>query len=60
MFGEMVFNLQAMLPSARIVYVSATGASEPKNMLYMSRLGLWGPGGLFSSANDFLMEMNER
>ena len=36
-----VFDLQKGLPNARIVYCSATGASEPANMAYMNRLGLW-------------------
>ena len=39
--GLMVAKLQQILPNARIVYVSATGATEPKHMGYMSRLGLW-------------------
>ncbi|CAG9462613.1 unnamed protein product [Pedinophyceae sp. YPF-701] len=36
--------LQQRLPMARVVYSSATGACEPRHMLYMRRLGLWGPG----------------
>ncbi|KFM25511.1 Strawberry notch-like protein 1 [Auxenochlorella protothecoides] len=43
--GLQVSNLQAALPLARVVYCSATGASEPRNMGYMVRLGLWGLGG---------------
>jgi len=31
----------------RIVYASATGATDPENMGYMVRLGLWGPGTSF-------------
>lgn len=34
--------LQEQLPDAKIVYSSATGASEPRNLAYMSRLGLFG------------------
>jgi hypothetical protein len=37
-----VVALQAALPNARVVYASATGASEPANMGYMSRLGNFG------------------
>ena len=37
-------GLQRGLPGARVVYCSATGASEPRNLGYMERLGLWGPG----------------
>ena len=39
-----VLKLQQMLAGARVVYCSATGASEPRNLAYMTRLGLWGPG----------------
>ena len=42
--GLKVQDIQKDLPSARIVYCSATGASEPRNMGYMVRLGLWGEG----------------
>lgn len=31
-----------MLPRARVIYSSATGASEPSNLAYMTRLGCWG------------------
>ncbi|CAG9461146.1 unnamed protein product [Pedinophyceae sp. YPF-701] len=37
-----VAELQKVLPRARVVYVSATGACEPQNMAYMTRLHLWG------------------
>jgi hypothetical protein len=39
-----VVELQELLPRARVVYCSATSVSEPKNLGFMSRLGLWGPG----------------
>lgn len=39
-----VVELQNKLPRARVVYCSATSVSEPKNLGFMSRLGLWGPG----------------
>lgn len=47
-----VHNLQKGLPKARIVYCSATGASEPANMAYMNRLGLWGPETAFPAGFD--------
>ena len=34
--------LQNRLPDARILYVSATGATTPGNLAYAARLGLWG------------------
>ncbi|KAK9815308.1 hypothetical protein WJX72_001386 [[Myrmecia] bisecta] len=40
--GKAVLNLQNHLPNAKILYSSATGASEPKNLAYMNRLGMAG------------------
>ena len=45
--GTTVMELQKRLPKARIIYASATGASEPRHMAYMTRLGIWGPGKFF-------------
>jgi hypothetical protein len=42
--GLIALELQNRLPKARVVYASATGASEPRNMAYMVRLGIWGQG----------------
>ena len=39
-----VDELQAGCPGARIVYASATGASDARHLAFMSRLGLWGSG----------------
>jgi len=47
--GTAVVQLQQRLPRARIVYASATGVTDIKNMAYFSRLGLWGSG----TANGF-------
>ncbi|XP_027354630.1 protein FORGETTER 1 [Abrus precatorius] len=52
--GEAVLDIQDRLPEARVVYCSATGASEPRNMGYMVRLGLWGDGTSFSDFREFL------
>ncbi|KAL8134766.1 hypothetical protein AgCh_009688 [Apium graveolens] len=52
--GQAVLDIQARLPDARIVYCSATGASEPRNMGYMTRLGLWGRGTSFMNLSNFL------
>ncbi|KAH7536674.1 hypothetical protein FEM48_Zijuj03G0009500 [Ziziphus jujuba var. spinosa] len=52
--GEAVLDIQARLPEARVIYCSATGASEPRNMGYMVRLGLWGAGTAFIDFRDFL------
>ena len=46
--------LQERLPNARVVYVSATGATEVRNLIYASRLGLWGPGTEFRDESRFV------
>uniref|UniRef100_A0A674P456 Strawberry notch homolog 2b n=1 Tax=Takifugu rubripes TaxID=31033 RepID=A0A674P456_TAKRU len=58
--GKAVLDLQNQLPRARVVYASATGASEPKNMIYMSRLGIWGEGTPFRTFDDFLHAIEKR
>uniref|UniRef100_A0A6Q2Y028 Protein strawberry notch homolog 2 n=1 Tax=Esox lucius TaxID=8010 RepID=A0A6Q2Y028_ESOLU len=58
--GKAVLDLQNKLPLARVVYASATGASEPKNMIYMSRLGIWGDGTPFKTFDDFLHAIEKR
>lgn len=40
--GQTGLSLQNLLPKARIVYASATGASHVRNIAYAARLGLWG------------------
>lgn len=55
-----MLELQKKLPKARVVYCSATGASEPRNMAYMSRLGIWGPGTQFNDFHDFIRAVERR
>ena len=40
--GVAVRHIQDKLPSAAVLYSSATGISEPNNMAYMVRLGNFG------------------
>jgi len=40
--GRAGLRLQHKLPNARVVYVSATGATSVNNLAYAQRLGLWG------------------
>ncbi len=42
--GKAGLDLQNAVPGARVIYVSATGATEVGNLAYASRLGLWGTG----------------
>lgn len=58
--GQTVLEIQNKLPRARIVYASATGASEPRNMGYMVRLGIWGLGTPFPSFMDFITAVEKR
>ncbi len=53
--GKAGLRLQHALSSARVVYVSATGATSVHNLAYAQRLGLWG-GADFPFANraDFI------
>ena len=47
--------LQNRLPNARILYVSATGATTPENLAYAARLGLWGgPEAPFPTRDAFM------
>ncbi len=47
--------LQNRLPNARILYVSATGATTPQNLAYAARLGLWGgPEAPFPTRDAFM------
>ncbi|KAM3724205.1 Protein strawberry notch [Dirofilaria immitis] len=58
--GRSVMELQKALPNARIVYASATGATEPRNMAYMTRIGLWGQGQAFREFSDFINAVEKR
>nr|WP_322657089.1 strawberry notch family protein [Dendronalium sp. ChiSLP03b]MDZ8203423.1 strawberry notch family protein [Dendronalium sp. ChiSLP03b] len=55
MQGIVGLRLQNALPSARVVYVSATGATKVSNLSYANRLGLWQTGDFpFTSREDFV------
>uniref|UniRef100_A0A8C5BJ74 Strawberry notch homolog 1 n=1 Tax=Gadus morhua TaxID=8049 RepID=A0A8C5BJ74_GADMO len=58
--GLAVQELQNKLPKARVVYASATGASEPRNMAYMNRLGIWGEGTPFREFSNFIQAVERR
>ena len=42
--AKVVVELQERLPNAKVLYASATGASAPKNLAYMVRLGTFNCG----------------
>ena len=50
--------LQNAVPDARVLYVSATGATVVGNLAYASRLGLWGTGDFpFVTRAEFVAAM---
>ena len=51
-------ELQQRLPNARVVYASATGATEVMNLGYTERLGLWGEGTPFPKKEDFISDID--
>ncbi|WP_254921506.1 strawberry notch family protein [Nodularia sp. NIES-3585] len=53
--GIVGLRLQNALPKARVIYVSATGATKVSNLSYTNRLGLWQTGDFpFTSREDFV------
>ena len=52
-------QLQNRLPRARVLYASATGASEVNNLAYAVRLGLWGPQTAFADREQFITQIRE-
>src|SRR3954467_10853071 len=58
--GRAGLRLQHALPNARIVYVSATGATTVPNLAYAQRLGLWGGADFpFATRVDFVEAIEE-
>ena len=49
--------LQNHLPGARVLYASATGASDINNLAYAVRLGLWGPETAFADREQFIAQI---
>ncbi|NPU66392.1 methylase [Bradyrhizobium sp. 83012] len=58
--GRAGLRLQHALPNARVVYVSATGATTIHNLAYAQRLGLWGGADFpFATRADFVAAIEE-
>lgn len=57
--GNAGVALQNALPRARVIYASATGASDVANLGYAVRLGLWGPGTSFDSREAFITAIRD-
>ncbi|MFC3058575.1 strawberry notch family protein [Paenirhodobacter populi] len=58
--GRAGLRLQHALPNARVVYVSATGATTVHNLAYAQRLGLWGGEDFpFSTRAEFVAAIED-
>ena len=58
--GRAGLRLQHALPQARIVYVSATGATTVQNLAYAQRLGLWGGEDFpFATRSEFVAAIED-
>jgi hypothetical protein len=59
--GAAVVEIQSpeKYPDYRIVYSSATAATDVKHLGYMVRLGLWGQGTAFAGFAEFASEIEE-
>jgi predicted RNA methylase len=58
--GQAGLCLQHALHDARILYVSATGATTVQNLAYAARLGLWGTGDFpFATRAEFVAAMEK-
>lgn len=58
--GRAGLRLQHALPNARVVYVSATGATTVQNLAYAQRLGLWGGEDFpFAGRTDFVAAIED-
>jgi hypothetical protein len=51
--------LQNYLSNARVLYASATGASDINNLAYAVRLGLWGPETAFADREQFISSIRK-
>ncbi len=58
--GRAGLRLQRALPDARVVYVSATGATDVESLGYAERLGLWGSSDFpFPTRSEFIAAIED-
>lgn len=57
--AQRVAELQRLFPRAHVLYSSATAASSPRHLVYMSRLGMYGEGTPFASGAAFTAALLE-
>jgi len=58
--GNAIVELQQRLPNARVLYLSATGASQPSHLGFMTRLGYFGPKTSWDTAQSFVNSMKNK
>ncbi|MZQ97220.1 MAG: hypothetical protein GT601_06060 [Acidaminobacter sp.] len=51
-------QLKKALPKARVLYVTATAATDITQFAYATRLGLWGEGTAFTDVRDFVSRID--
>lgn len=57
--AQRIAELQHLFPRAHVVYSSATAASSPRHLVYMSRLGMYGEGTPFGTGAEFTAALVE-
>lgn len=55
--GTAIMKIQYDHPDARVIYSSATAASEPHHLMTLSRLQLWGEGAKYGDPDEFLKDI---
>lgn len=58
--GKRVMRLQYYYPRSRVVYCTATAASEVEHLQVLFRLHLWGDDTAFPDAKAFRRSLNAR
>jgi hypothetical protein len=56
----LIRNIFACYFSSYNIFECLLGASEPRNMAYMNRLGIWGEGTPFREFSDFIQAVERR
>ena len=57
--AQAVIDLQAALPNARILYLTATSAYDAGDLRFLQRMGLWGEGTGFRNLAEFSAAINK-
>lgn len=58
--GRRIMRLQHNFPKSRVVYCTATAASEVEHLLILTRLNLWGPDRAYVDDSHFKELVDQR